>query len=136
MSSRVVLDTNTILSALLMRSSLPRQAFDRAFDEGVVLVSEETIAELTDVIQRPKFDRYVGEEERLMFLATFLHDSEIVEVTEVITDCRDAKDNTFLEVAVSGKATTIVSGDQDLLVLHPYRGIEIVTPRQFVARQS
>ncbi|HMP06900.1 MAG TPA: putative toxin-antitoxin system toxin component, PIN family [Lacipirellulaceae bacterium] len=135
MSSRVVLDTNTIISALLMRSSLPRQAFDRAFDEGVVLVSEATIAELTEVIQRPKFDRYVGEEARLLFLATFLHDSEIVQVTKAITDCRDANDNKFLEVAVNGKATAIVSGDEDLLVLNPYRAIQIVTPRQFVERQ-
>jgi predicted nucleic acid-binding protein len=56
-----------------------------------------------------------------------------VEITETITDCRDAKDNKFLELAVSGKADCVVSGDSDLLVLNPFRGISILTPREFLS---
>ena len=44
------------------------------------------------------------------------------------SDCRDPKDDKFLELALNGKATHIVSGDEDLLVLHPFRGIPILTP--------
>ena len=58
--------------------------------------------------------------------------AEQVEVTETITDCRDAKDNKFLELAVSGKATHILSGDGDLLALHSFRGIAVVTPQAFL----
>ena len=45
---------------------------------------------------------------------------------------KDKKDNKFLELAVTSQADCIVSGDQDLLVLHPFRGVPIVTPRGFV----
>jgi len=58
--------------------------------------------------------------------------AEQVAVTEVITACRDAKDNKFLELAVSGGASHILSGDDDLLVLHPFRGIAVVTPQVFL----
>ena len=43
----------------------------------------------------------------------------MVSVSSVVTDCRDAKDNKFLELAIDGVATCIITGDQDLLVLHP-----------------
>jgi putative PIN family toxin of toxin-antitoxin system len=129
-----VLDTNTIISALLIRESLPRRAFDHAFAQGSVLVSEQTIAELTDVLQRPRFDRYISLERRLQFLAGFVQDTMLITVTETIADCRDPKDNKFLEVAVCGQADVIITGDQDLLVLSPYRGISIITPRDYLAR--
>jgi putative PIN family toxin of toxin-antitoxin system len=133
-SKQFVLDTNTIISALLIRTSLPRQAFDHAFAQGTVLVSEQTIAELTDVLQRTRFDRYITLERRLQFLAGFVQETRLIVITETITDCRDPKDNKFLEVAVCGQADSIVTGDQDLLALHPYRGITIITPRDFLTQ--
>ena len=63
-----------------------------------------------------------------------MRDVELLEVIEVVTDCRDPKDNKFLELALIGKATHIVSGDEDLLVLHPFRGISILTPQSFLAQ--
>jgi len=102
MSDCFVLDTNTIISALLLPTSIPRQAFDRAFDLGQVIVSAATVAELADVLQRRRFDKYVREEARLQFLATFIRDTRLIAVIETITDCRDPKDNKFLEVAISG----------------------------------
>ena len=50
----------------------------------------------------------------------------------IVQACRDPRDNKFLEIAVNGEADIIISGDEDLLVLHPFRGIEIVTPKIYV----
>jgi putative PIN family toxin of toxin-antitoxin system len=131
--ARFVLDTNVIVSALLLPRSVPRQAFDLAFVHGTVLVSVATIDELDDILRRGKFDRYVLEDERLRFLSAFIRDTMLVDVTVAVAECRDAKDNKFLEFAVSGNATCIVSGDNDLLELCPFRGIPIVTPQDFVS---
>jgi putative PIN family toxin of toxin-antitoxin system len=133
MSNRVVIDTNTVVSAVLIPRSIPRQAFDKAFASGIVIASDAAITELTTVIKRKRFDRYLHEEERFTFLAAYINATTTVTITEKITDCRDEKDNKFLEAAVAGQATHIVTGDQDLLVLHPYRGIAIVTPRDFLS---
>jgi putative PIN family toxin of toxin-antitoxin system len=132
--ARYILDTGVLVSALLLPRSVPRQAVDRAFTQGVVLASVATIDELDEVLRRPKFDRYVQEDERLRFLTKFIGDTSLIEVADVVTECRDAKDNKFLELALSGKATCIVSGDNDLLVLHPFRGIPIITPQEFLSQ--
>jgi uncharacterized protein len=130
---RIVFDTNVAISAVLLPRSIPRQAFDAAAARGQLLVSEETITELEEVLRRPKFDKYVREEKRLEFLAALVRDAEVIEVTELVRECRDPKDNKFLALAVSGKASHVVSGDADLLVLHPFREIAIVTPQGFLA---
>jgi uncharacterized protein len=130
---RTVIDTSVAISAVLLPRSVPRQAFDAATTRGRFLVSEATIGELDEVFRRPKFDKYAPEQKRLEFLAALVREAELVEITEVVADCRDPKDNKFLELAVSGRASHIVSGDADLLVLHPFRGISIVTPQAFLA---
>src|SRR5690349_19995603 len=111
---RVVIDTGVIVSAMQLPRSVPRQAFSRDAGSGRILVSAATIAELDEVLRRPKFDRYVTEEERLEFLAALVRVAELVEVNAMVTDCRDPKDNKFLELAVSGGAGHIISGDGDL----------------------
>lgn len=131
---RAVLDTNVVVSAVLLPHSVPRQAFDRVLEYGTVLISAATVAELNDVLRRSRFDKYLQEEERMEFLSTLVQEAELVEVTDVVTACRDPKDNKFLELAVSGRATHIISGDNDLLVLHPFRDITILTPQAFVAQ--
>lgn len=130
---RFVLDTGVIVSAVLLPRSVPRQAVDPAFARGHVLASAETIDELDEVLRRPKFNRYLQEAERLLFLAVFIRDVKIVEVTERLTECRDHKDDKFLELAVNGNATCIVSGDDDLLALNPFRGVAILTPQEFIS---
>ncbi len=131
---RTVIDTNVAVSAALLPHSVPRQAFDAAAARGKLLVSVTTVAELDDVLRRSKFNKYVPEDRRLEFLAALLQQAEQVDVTEIITACRDAKDNKFLELAVSGGASDIITGDDDLLVLHPFRGIAVVTPQAFLSR--
>jgi uncharacterized protein len=132
--ARFTLDTNVIISAVLSPRSVPRQAFDLAFIQGIVLISESTIAELNDVLHRPRFERYISEAERSQFLAKYIREAVVVEATEAITDCRDSKDNKFLDLAVSGNAKCIISGDADLLVLHPFRSISVVTPQSFISQ--
>ena len=131
---RSAFDTNVIVSAVLLADSVPRRALDKALDEGKILISVPTLLELSEVLSRKKLNAYLLEEERMRFLVALLKEAEMVEITETITDCRDAKDNKFLELAVSGKADCIVSGDADLLVLNPFRGIPILTPREFLTR--
>ena len=130
---RTVFDTNVVISAMLLPSSVPRQAFDHALRQGRVLVSAATVGELDKVIRRPQFDKYLSEEERVEFLTTLVREAELRDPTEAVAVCRDARDNKFLELAVSGRATHIVTGDSDLLVLHPFRGIAIVAPHTFLA---
>ncbi len=71
-------------------------------------------------------------EKRMRFFATYSKSAEAIRITEIIEVCRDVKDNMLLELAVSGNAGYLVTGDKDLLVLDPFRGIRIVTPRQFL----
>lgn len=129
---RVVIDTNVVVSAVLLPRSISRQAFDFALLQGQLLVSEGTLAELDEVLCRPKFNRYIPERKRLEFFAAFVRTAEIIQVTQGITDCRDEKDNKFLELAISGNASHIISGDNDLLVLNPYRSIAIISPATFL----
>jgi putative PIN family toxin of toxin-antitoxin system len=133
---RFVFDTNVVVSAALLAASVPRQAFDKALDEGTILISLPVLLELAEVLSREKLNKYLLEEERMRFLVALLKEAELVEITEAVADCRDAKDNKFLELAVSGKADYIVSGDEDLLVLNPSREIPILTPREFLSNIS
>ncbi|MBE9044699.1 putative toxin-antitoxin system toxin component, PIN family [Pleurocapsales cyanobacterium LEGE 10410] len=132
MSDLYVLDTNILVSALLFANSAPRKAFELASSTGKILISQETIDELNRVLSRPKFERYISQAKRERFLLAFVQKSVLIEIQETIEECRDPKDNKFLELAVSGKATAIISGDKDLLVLHPFRDIPILTVSQFL----
>lgn len=135
-SLRVVVDTNVSVSALLLPRSTPRRAFVRCLEAGRLLVSASTVAELDEVLRRRKFDSYLREEERLAFLATMIREAEVVNVTQVITECRDPKDNKFLELAISGAASHILTGDADLLAMHPFRGVAVLTPQDFLDEQT
>ncbi len=129
---RVVFDTNILVSAALSKRSTPRQVLRHAQTHGVVLSTIETLEELEEVLYRSKFDRYLDDEDRVDFFKEYLERIEPVVVTEAIAECRDPKDNKFLELAVSGNASHIITGDADLLVMNPFRGISIVTPQDFL----
>lgn len=129
---RCVFDTNVLVSALLFDESRPAQAFFAALHSGEVLVSADVILELNDVLGREKLQRYVSEAERERFLRSLLREARLVEIQEKVQACRDPKDDKFLELAVNGDADCIVSGDDDLLTLGPFRGIEILTPGRFL----
>jgi putative PIN family toxin of toxin-antitoxin system len=131
-TNHFVVDTNVIVSALLFKKSIPFQAVKIA-EKGIILHSESTLAELREVLSRRKFDKYLEIEERQKFLIKFVDTSRRILIQETISICRDAKDNKFLELAVSGDAQFIITGDQDLLILNPFRGIKIITPELLVS---
>ena len=129
---RYVFDTNTLVSALLFEHSKPGQALQQALKRGEILVSSSTLEELVEVLQREKFERYVTPSEREEFVEAFVERATFVEPTEHVRECRDGKDDMFLELAVTGRAECIISGDNDLRSLSPFRGIAIITAAEFL----
>jgi putative PIN family toxin of toxin-antitoxin system len=95
-------------------------------------MSESTLLELITVFNRPKFDRYASSAKRRLFITAIERTAEIVVIREKIKVCRDEKNNQYLELAIDGQATCIVSGDSDLLVLNPFREIPILTIQEFL----
>ena len=131
---RIVADTNLLVSRLLLPQSLPAQAVRKAVDEGQLLVSDATLGELADVLSRAKFDPYVSLEDRQDFIRVLNRVAERLIVTAPIKACREPKDDKFLEVALNGEANLILTGDRDLLALHPFRGVDILSPREYLER--
>jgi putative PIN family toxin of toxin-antitoxin system len=131
--SKFVFDCNVIISAFLFKKSQPRLALEKVKICGIILLSESIINELKNVIQREKFDRYLSLTTREELLNDLLELADKINPTETIIDCRDPKDNKYLELAVSGKAQYIITGDKDLLVLNPFREIKIIKPDEFLS---
>ena len=131
---RFVVDTNVLVSRLLAPRSPPARAVDQALAHGNLLGSEETLAELAEVLARPKFDPYVSREDRRDFIRLLGGVMQLVPITRRVTACRDPRDDKFLDIALAGDAAAIISGDKDLLVLNPWHGIAIMTPAAFVVR--
>lgn len=121
-----------LVSALLFENSVPGRAFKRALQQGDVLLSAETLAELAEVLRRKKFRRYISLEEVEAFLTALVGRALVLEPKKEIKACRDPKDDKFLTLAVAGNATHIVTGDKDLQVLHPFRGIPILGAAEFL----
>lgn len=128
---RVVLDTNTLISGVLLHDSVPGQAVRTAITSDLLVMSEGSLYELADVLSRKKFDRYLRVEDREEFVRLVLRVAEMIPIVTAVHDCRDESDNRILEVAVNGSAALIVSGDQDLLTLNPFRGIPVLKPGEY-----
>ena len=133
---RFVVDTNVLVSRLLAPRSTPARAVDQALAHGNLLGSEETLAELVEVLARPKFDPYVSREDRREFIRMLGGVMQIVPIIRRVAVCRDPRDDKFLEVALAGEAVAIISGDKDLLVLHPWHDILILTPADFITGRA
>jgi putative PIN family toxin of toxin-antitoxin system len=107
-------------------------AVTTALLDHLMVFSETTYSELDQVLMRSKFDRYVSRRQRRAAL-WLLRDAALhVETSEVIQACSDARDDRILEAAVAGGAKLILSGDKALLALHPFRGVAIHTPAQYL----
>ena len=109
-------------------------AVRKAVDTGQLLVSEPVLTELADVLARGKFGPYINIQDRQQFLRLLGRIAEMVPITYTIHACRDPRDDKFFEPAVNGSADAIITGDSDLLVLHPFRNIPIITPARFLKR--
>jgi putative PIN family toxin of toxin-antitoxin system len=132
---RADVDTNILVRAVIRPQGTVGPVLLRLRQgEYTLLYARSLLEELIDVLNRPRIrDKYglTGGDIQTV-LGLILLRGEEVTPEERIAACRDPKDDKFLEVAVAGQASAIVSGDQDLLVLHPYAGILIVTPSTFL----
>lgn len=133
---RIVIDTNVLVSGLFSTTSTPAQAVEKAVIDAQLVATIETLRELIETLHSPKFDRYVRREWRDALLERLASLVEITDVLQPIRASRDPKDDKFLEAAVNGRADVIVTGDRDLLDLNPFRGIAIVTPAEYLARET
>jgi len=131
--SNFAIDTNVLISALLSPHSTNALALKKAHELGNVVYSRETEMELSNVLMRKKFDPYFTVEARLEILDRFSADSTEFTPTEKVSVCRDPKDNMFLELALAAKASCLISGDPDLLVLNPFRTIPIMNATDFIS---
>lgn len=139
MIERVVLDTSTLVDAALKVGSKPHRALMLALEFCVLCAREELIAELAEVLSRSYFDRRLTQAERDKFLEVIRKNVEMYPIGEAVAaaldpPCRDASDNFILALALACQADTIVSSDQDLLVLSPWNGVAILTPAEFLAK--
>jgi len=128
---RLVVDTNIFISAALKQGSSPYIALYGASQRCVLLKSVVTEAQFFEVIARPSLTPLITQDAR-DWLTQLMRSAELVSITERIAVCRDPTDDKFLELAVNGRADLILTGDNDLLVLNPFRGIPIVAPGTFV----
>jgi putative PIN family toxin of toxin-antitoxin system len=103
--------------------------------EAKLLASDETLAEFRSVLLRDKFDRDIARVLRLDLLEEYTKLCTLVPIPTSIRACRDPRDDKFLEVAVHGRADLILTGDTDLLALHPFRGIAILTPGDYLEQE-
>ena len=128
---RIVLDTNVLVSAALTQKSMPEMAALVVERRGGLLKSLATEEQLFEVLARPYFDSLIDPDARA-WLKIMMAAAELVSITERIAACCDPTDDKFLELAVNGHADLLVTGDDDLLALNPFRDIPIVTPPTFV----
>ena len=130
---QAVIDTSVLVSSVLKPQSIPSQAFILASCRYELIASTDTLRELAQVLARDKLEKFRSRAERVAFFEHYRAMVKLCDVTTVVADCRDPKDDKFLSLALSAGASTIVSGDADLLVLTPYRGIRILTPQEFLS---
>jgi len=130
--ARVVLDTNVLLSAALSPRGAPATLLDRLLRESRLVFSNATFAELEARIWKPKFDRYLSIERRNRLLHDFNASASWVEVPVDLASrhfSRDATDDAFIHATLAAGVCRLVSGDDDLLCLHPLDELHILTPR-------
>jgi len=130
--ARVVVDTNVLLSAVLIRDSVPFIVVDRLLENGCLVFSTATFSEFETRIWKPKFDRYLSMEIRKRVLRDVDASAIWVDVPESLEAqswSRDSQDDHFIRAALAAGASRLVTGDEDLLVLQHVDTLQIVTPR-------
>jgi len=133
---RLVLDTNVLVSAILSPGSISAKVLNWGEDNGVILYSDATLTEVLSVLGRSKFSKYIDPEDidpedidglsiRVKTVWLF------VEILNQVQLCRDPKDDKFIDLALNGDASHLITGDNDLLVLNPIANTSVINPRNF-----
>lgn len=121
------------MSAALKVDSVPERALLLAEEADVFALSTAVDTEIAEVLSRPRFQRAIPADRRRQIMAILRGASIWFDPTVTVTDCRDAKDNKYLELALAASADAIISSDADLLVLHPWRDVRILRPADYLA---
>lgn len=134
---RVVIDTNVWLSALLWGGQ-PNLIIQLIENQQIQAISSENIlTELTDILQKPNLQKRLNQlkitADEIVIIAKRLMTLVIIEEV-IISELRDPKDQMVLATAIAGDTQIVITGDKDLLVLHPYGNISILLPQEFLAR--
>ena len=129
----IVFDVSSLVGAAIREDSVPELALQQAIAGDLLAVSDALMAELIDVLARPRLARFVVSALREGVLSRVRRFGMRFEPIEAVTDCRDPKDDKILELALASGADVIVSSDRDLLVMHPWRGVRILSPAAYLA---
>ncbi|MBC7625776.1 putative toxin-antitoxin system toxin component, PIN family [Ferruginibacter sp.] len=133
MNNFFVIDTNNLISASLIPTSTSRKALEKAMNLGKIAIAPNTQDELLDVIFRKKLDKYFSDNNERLVIVNILEANAVFFSPEIsIDECKDKKDNKFLELAIAAQASCIITGDNDLLVLHSFRNIPILNAFNFI----
>ncbi len=128
-NSRIVLDTNVIVSALI---SKPESGLSRLLEHLVrnstFVICNQTYDEFERVLLGPKLAKYIDVDRVIQFLTLYWIIAELIVVTNIEPYCRDPKDDVFLALALEADADLVITGDSDLLVLNPFKGVQILSP--------
>lgn len=128
---RVIIDTNLWISFLLTNDY---SKVDPMFanNDLVLIFSEELIEEFIEVAQRPKFRKYLSFDDIEDLLDKVRKKAVFINITTSIELCRDPKDNFLLALSQDGKATHLITGDKDLLVLGTFGKTKTLTITDYI----
>src|SRR6478735_2475902 len=131
LKDRVIIDTNLWISFLITKdhSKLDKILSDKL---ATLLYSQELIDEFIDIAQRPKFRRYFSADDLQALLLAMSDRAIFIDVSSTVTVCRDEKDNFLLALAKDGKASHLITGDKDLLVLKRFGKTKILTITEYL----
>ena len=131
LKDRVIIDTNLWISFLINNDyfKLDKILSDKL---ATLLYSQELIDEFIEVAQRPKFRRYFSADDLQALLLAMSDRAIFIDVSSTVTVCRDEKDNFLLALAKDGKASHLITGDKDLLVLKRFGKTKILTITEYL----
>jgi putative PIN family toxin of toxin-antitoxin system len=133
---RVVVDASVIVGAALKDDSTPMRALLAVVEHDSLVLSTAVFAEISEVLGRPKFAAAVTPGRRQEILGLLTTAATWIEPSLTVTDCLDPDDNKYLELAEASRAAVIVSSDRHLLQMHPWNGIAILRPAEYLVSPS
>lgn len=133
---KAVYDTNVIVSAALYEESLPALLLSLALEEEVRLfVSPPLLREYETVLKRPRFK--LDENEIMELMKKINRTAVMVTPTKRLSILKtDEADNRILECALKARVDFIVTGNKKHFLLEEFKGVRIVTPREFINQIS
>lgn len=135
LKNRIIVDTNLWISYLLTKNYLQLDSLIEN-QEIILIFSQDLVDELIEVTQRKKFRKYFELNDLESLLLKIRKRSVFVNVSKIVGECRDEKDNFLLSLAVEGQATHLITGDKDLLIIGKFEKTQILTLTEFLKEYS